>query len=254
MFYLKQYKSPSDLINLLKSRGLVIYNDSKAINYIKRIGYYRLSAYFYPLLKNPKSLHSFKESSTFDKALMIYRFDRQLRILIFNQIEKIEIAVRSAIINITSKETNNPFWLTDELCFAEIIPLGVLTRIYQNIKEFSIRKKIASEFGLNIPVFESWMTIITMTRNNCCHHARIWNKTFGLRALTVRRMSHPWINTPVNHQKIYFTLCIIKYFINIIVPNNDMTNKLSDLLIEYPEIDIRAMGFPQNWQDEDLWK
>ena len=74
MFYLKQYKSPSDLINLLKSRGLVIYNDSKAINYIKRIGYYRLSAYFYPLLKNPKSLHSFKESSTFDKALMIYRF------------------------------------------------------------------------------------------------------------------------------------------------------------------------------------
>ena len=202
MFYLKQYKSPSDLINLLKSRGLVIYNDSKAINYIKRIGYYRLSAYFYPLLKNPKSLHSFKESST----------------------------------------------------FAEIIPLGVLTRIYQNIKDFSIRKKIASEFGLNIPVFESWMTIITMTRNNCCHHARIWNKTFGLRALTVRRMRYPWINTPVNHQKIYFTLCIIKYFINIIVPNNDMTNKLRNLLIEYPEIDIRAMGFPQNWQNEDVWR
>ena len=67
-------------------------------------------------------------------------------------------------------------------------------------------------------------------------------------------MRLPWINTPVNHQKIYFTLCIIKYFINIIVPNNDMTNKLRDLLIEYPEIDIRAMGFPQNWQDEDLWK
>ena len=67
-------------------------------------------------------------------------------------------------------------------------------------------------------------------------------------------MRLPWINTPVNHKKIYFTLCIIKYFINIIVPNNDMTNKLRDLLIEYPEIDIRAMGFPQNWQDEDLWK
>lgn len=33
-----------------------------------------------------------------------------------------------------------------------------------------------------------------------------------------------------------------------------MTNKLRNLLIEYPEIDIRAMGFPQNWQNEDLWK
>ena len=38
----------------------------------------------------------------------------------FNEIEKIEIAVRSAIVNITSRETGNPFWMTDPTCFYDI--------------------------------------------------------------------------------------------------------------------------------------
>jgi len=47
----------------------------------------------------------------------MYRFDRHLRLLMFNEIEKIEIAVRSAIVNITSREAGNPFWMTDPTCF-----------------------------------------------------------------------------------------------------------------------------------------
>lgn len=45
--------------------------------------------------------------------MMLYRFDKKLRLLIFNEIEKIEVAVRSAIVNIGSKMTGNPFWMTD---------------------------------------------------------------------------------------------------------------------------------------------
>ena len=52
---------------------------------------------------------------------------------------------------------------------AEILPLGVLTRIYDNIRSNQIRKKIAQEFSLGVPVFNSWMTIITVARNNCGH-------------------------------------------------------------------------------------
>lgn len=296
MFYSKQYSSPSDLVSLLKLRGLSISDENKAINYLKRIGYYRLSAYFYPFLKSPKKLHKFKTGASFEKSLSIYRFDRQLRLLIFNQIEKIEVAIRSAIVNTMSKETGDPFWITNPIYFAnmtrfnssmqkiiheyhnskedfiihfkttyqdnyppswmlaEIIPLGVLSRIFCNIKSNSIRKKIAQEFNLNIPVFESWLTIITATRNNCCHHTRVWNKTYGLRALLIKRPTQPWIKSAVNHKKIYFSLCVIKYFMNAIVPNNDMTVKLLELLQEYPNIDIHAMGFSTNWQEEDLWK
>ena len=293
--YTKTYASPSQLVSLLRSRGLIIEDETRVKNYLKHIGYYRFSAYLYPLLTMPKETHIFKSGATFDNALDMYRFDRHLRLLMFNQIEKIEVAVRSAIVNITSRETSNPFWMTNLTCFydakqfvktqqlidtelaksredfiehfrttysepyppawmlAEILPLGVLTKIYENIKSNQIRKKIAQEFSLTVPVFMSWMTIVTVTRNNCCHHSRVWNRTFALRALTMRRMTRPWISDNVNQQKVYFSLCIIKYFLDIISPNNDMTSKLQSLLSDYPTIDTNAMGFPMDWKQEDLW-
>ena len=98
------------------------------------------------------------------------------------------------------------------------------------------------------------MTIITVARNNCGHHARVWNRTFALRVLTQRRMVRPWLMIPVNQKKAYFSLCIIKYFLNIISPNNDMKAKIDVLLSTYPSIDINAMGFPRGWETEPLWQ
>jgi abortive infection bacteriophage resistance protein len=294
--YTKTYSSPAQLTALVQSRGLHVEDIARTENYLRHIGYYRFSAYLYPLLATPKENHVFKPGSTFNQALDMYRFDRHLRLLMFNEIEKIEVAVRSAIVNITSRETGNPFWMTDPACFydaktfdktkllidaelaksredfiehfrntysdpyppawmlAEILPLGILTRIYDNIKSNQIRKKIAQEFSLGIPVFNSWMTIITVARNNCGHHARVWNRTFALQVLTQRRMTQPWISISVNQRKAYFSLCIIKYFLNIISPNNDMKAKIDALLSAYPSIDITAMGFPRGWESEPLWQ
>lgn len=294
--YTKTYSSPAQLTALVQSRGLHVEDIARTENYLRHIGYYRFSAYLYPLLATPKENHVFKPGSTFNQALDMYRFDRHLRLLMFNEIEKIEVAVRSAIVNITSRETGNPFWMTDSACFydaktfdktkllidaelaksredfiehfrntysdpyppawmlAEILPLGILTRIYDNIKSNQIRKKIAQEFSLGVPVFNSWMTIITVARNNCGHHARVWNRTFALQVLTQRRMTQPWISISVNQRKAYFSLCIIKYFLNIISPNNDMKAKIDALLSAYPSIDITAMGFPRGWESEPLWQ
>ena len=294
--YTKTYSSPAQLTALVQSRGLHVEDIARTENYLRHIGYYRFSAYLYPLLATPKENHVFKPGSTFNQALDMYRFDRHLRLLMFNEIEKIEVAVRSAIVNITSRETGNPFWMTDPACFydaktfdktkllidaelaksredfiehfrntysdpyppawmlAEILPLGILTRIYDNIKSNQIRKKIAQEFSLGVPVFNSWMTIITVARNNCGHHARVWNRTFALQVLTQRRMTQPWISISVNQRKAYFSLCIIKYFLNIISPNNDMKAKIDALLSAYPSIDITAMGFPRGWESEPLWQ
>ena len=115
--YTKTYSAPSQLVTLLQSRGLHVENVVRAENYLRHIGYYRFSAYLYPLLTTPKENHVFKSGAVFNQALDMYRFDRHLRLLMFNEIEKIEIAVRSAIVNITSRETGNPFWMTDPSYF-----------------------------------------------------------------------------------------------------------------------------------------
>lgn len=103
----KEYKSPSELVILLKDRGLIVNDRQKTQQYIENIGYYRLSAYMHPLLKSPKALHLYKEGASFDKVMMMYRFDKKLRLLLFNEIEKIEIAVREAVMNMTAERTGN---------------------------------------------------------------------------------------------------------------------------------------------------
>lgn len=97
---MKHYMTEADLMALLKSRGLVISDEDKAVRYWESIGYYRLSAYMYPFLKAPKETHQYKDGTTFQQVLNLYRFDKKLRMLLLNEIEKVEIAIRRAIMNI----------------------------------------------------------------------------------------------------------------------------------------------------------
>ena len=85
--YTKTFSSPSQLVTLLQSRGLNIENVVQTENYLRHIGYYRFSAYLYPLQTIPKENHVFKSGATFNQALDMYRFDRHLRLLMFNEIE-----------------------------------------------------------------------------------------------------------------------------------------------------------------------
>lgn len=292
----KTYTSPSEHVLLLQSRGLTIEDKEKAQNYIQHIGYYRLSAYMYPFLQMPKYQHRFKTEASFRKVMMLYRFDKKLRLLLFNEIEKIEVAVRSAIVNMGCEVTGNPFWMTDSVNFinhtkhiqtmklindelrrsredfivhfhetysdkyppawmlSEILPFGVMTNIYGNIKNIRIKKKVAHSFGLQVAPFESWLTIVTLTRNSCCHHARVWNKQNTIRPMSPNKVIYPWITLDTDMLRIYYDMCIIKYFLNIISPKNDMTEKIKSLLLGFPEIDIAAMGFPTSWCNEPLWK
>lgn len=292
----KQYSSPHELVALLVSRGLNISNKDKAENYLKHIGYYRLTAYMYPLLEIPKNQHHFKAGSSFTQVMNLYRFDKKLRLLIFNEIEKIEIAVRSAIVNITSASNPDPFWMTEEQTYsnpvkyhnmmslidtelrrskedfilhfkttysnpyppawilAEILPFGVLTGIYANIKDKKIKKRISQYFGLQIKPFESWLTIVTLTRNSCCHHARVWNKRNTIRAMMPNHINRPWITLQTDVLRTYFNICIIKFFVDIISPGNHIKQNLLDLFAKFPTVDIRAMGFPLGWENEPLWQ
>ena len=296
MRYEKRYSAPEELVTLLMERGLVIEKKELALQALRSIGYYRLSAYLHPFLRLPKTEHVFKQGTSFEQAMSIYAFDRHLRLLIFDQIERIEIAVRSAIVNITSRDTGNPFWMTSAETYAhadkfqrtlqlidkelqttreefikhfkdtytdpyppswmlaEILPFGVLTRVYENIASNQIRKSIARYFGLNVPVFTSWLTIITVTRNACCHHARLWNRKLSIRALLMNRWNAPWISESVQQGRIFFTLCILKHLVDVVHPQNTLKKDLKSLLHTYPMIDIAVMGFPKNWEEEPLWK
>lgn len=96
-----------DQITLLKSRGLEIDNEPKALSYLQEISYYRLSAYFLPY-QNAKD--KFEPNITFDQIIKTYSFDRELRLLVFDCIERIEVAIRTQIVYQMSLHYNDSHW------------------------------------------------------------------------------------------------------------------------------------------------
>ena len=128
----KHYTEEQTLITLLQSRGLSITDVNKANHYLTHIGYYRLSAYMYPLLRVPKEQHIYKPGATFSKVMMLYRFDKKLRLLLFNEIEKIEVAVRSAIVKHGCEVTGDPFWMTNPNNFSNPVKFNKTIRLFED--------------------------------------------------------------------------------------------------------------------------
>ena len=97
--YNKPYLPPRKQLDLLKSRGLQVNHESDAIAALIRNGYYRLSAYWFPFRKIVNRVHTddFLDHSFFEDALALYRFDKELKIVMMDVIERVEIAVRVQI-------------------------------------------------------------------------------------------------------------------------------------------------------------
>lgn len=103
---------------MLKKRGLTIGDEVAAEHALEHIGYYRLSGYALPFQKQGQGTdrHSFKPNTTFEAILDRYIFDRKLRLLLMDAIERIEIAVRAALTN-TLAPIHTPHWYTQPSLF-----------------------------------------------------------------------------------------------------------------------------------------
>ena len=276
---------------------MLMEDEHKVESYLLNIGHHRLSAYIYPFYKSPKSDLMLKEGTTFEQVLTLYRFDKKLRILLFNEIEKIEVAIRSVLANIGCQELGDRYWITKPKHFAnadkfkqtlaviekelasskedyiedfrrnyvenyppawmitEVLSFGNLNYIYSNIANNRLMKHIADYFGLKPQVFTSWLTVLANLRNMCCHHARVWNRDFMLNPAEPRKVSNAWIDTSkIDKKRIFYRLCIIRYLLASVSPNNSFNEKISDLLESFPSVDIVAMGFYKSWKNEKLWE
>ncbi|TFB28189.1 Abi family protein [Pedobacter alluvionis] len=282
----------------LQERGLVIADKVLAAHYLSHVSYYRLAGYWWPMQAD-KAQHKFKENSKFEDIIHLYNFDRELRILIFDAIEKIEISLRTKLIYHLSHEFD-PWWFQNIAIFQdsgalietlanlkeeierskdifikehkkrykedlrfppawkslEMTSFGSLSKLYGNLKN-TIKSKdtIAEELGaVNHTYLPSWLQSIAQIRNYCAHHSRLWNKNLPGTPKILPRPPHRWlVDVPADTQKLYLHLCIIRYMLNIIAPENSFALKMKELLTRYPSVDPNALGFKVNWENEALW-
>ena len=95
-----QYQKPpltfEQQLNRLKEKGLVIHDKQNALNVLSCISYERFKAYLVPF-KSKENNKQLKPDTTFDNVYELYEFDRELRLLVMDAIEWIEVAVRTRL-------------------------------------------------------------------------------------------------------------------------------------------------------------
>jgi abortive infection bacteriophage resistance protein len=120
MHFDKKPLSIPDQVERLLERGLVCDRPERLKHYLTHVGYYRLSAYWLPFeIAAPESNgsrnHKFRPDTTFDQVLALYIFDRKLRLLVIEAIERIETAVRGHWANALSMRHGSHAHMKPEL-------------------------------------------------------------------------------------------------------------------------------------------
>lgn len=103
--YTKKWLPLGEQVNRLVERGLEVDDEKRAEAVLRSIGYYRASGYLYPFLQSEeyvdeedrtqiRVLNKYQSGTALQHAESIIDFDRQLRLLVMEGVERIEVAVR----------------------------------------------------------------------------------------------------------------------------------------------------------------
>jgi abortive infection bacteriophage resistance protein len=143
-----------------------------------------------------------------------------------------------------------PVWKT-----LEVASFGTLSKLFCNMADISVKKSVAKSFGLpQYKYLESWIRSITVLRNCCAHHARIWNRRFPLMPQLPKHLSFAWIEVDVaKPMKLFALLSTILYLEQNIVSNSSIKERLLALFLRQHQSRLKAMGFPENWREQGLW-
>jgi len=134
--YNKPFLTITQQIEQLINRGMIIDDIDKAMFHLENLNYYRLSAYWLFFEQSNKN-HLFHPNTNFTRVIELYNFDRELRLFIFNVIEKIEISVRSKFAHEISKKYGSHAHLNPSL----FNPTHIYNKTITNLKREIDRSK-----------------------------------------------------------------------------------------------------------------
>ena len=272
--YQKKALTIDEQIELLKSRGLVIEDDKLVKHYLNSISYYHLSAYFKVYQNADDTFHS---GISFNDILKLYFFDRKLRLLFSNAIERIEKAFKTQFVYhlvihhgadcLTEKKifqvhidrvkerlqdskepfirefaakysnTHPPLWI-----LAETLNFGDILYIYQNSVPVPEKKKIASFFQMNWVYLHSWLENLREIRNTCAHYSRLWNK------IITRQLKQSRIDEDLQYNgRIFDSMIITSILLKKVSPTFPWLDEIKALIEEYEST-------PQRWASQQIGK
>lgn len=297
MRYPKPPLSFADQADLLLNRGLLA-DRAVLIDRLEAVNYYRLSAYWHTFRDPASTTNQLLPGTALDTIWTRYAFDRQLRLLVMDAIERVEIAIRTQIVNrhvlvhgpfgyldrahlpglsvddhrklldkirtearlsqeefvkhyftTYTSETDLPLWMA-----AELMTFGSMLTLFKGVSS-RLKKDVALHYGLSVPVLGSWLKALNVARNICAHHARLWNRTLGVKPMLPDPVDYPnWYTpVPIPNDKVFGLLTVLYFLLQEAAPQSHWRDRLSELFANYPAVPLNFMGIPNDWTNSPLW-
>jgi abortive infection bacteriophage resistance protein len=285
--YLKPALSYDQQIDLLERRGLVIGDRARAMRWLSRTNYYRFSAYLFPFRNSDDT---YAAGTSFDLICTTYNFDRKLRLLVMDAIERVEIWLRTAITYELAHHCG-PFGYLQKDHFKRGFDHSAFMEKLREEQRRSnetfvvhYRKKYDGENYLPV-----WMVTELLTLGSLSHlysalplelKKRIaasikvdekvltgWLHSIGYvrnicahhsrlwnRTLAIKpRCPKRWVYGRIDNGQIYLLLVVLGYVLGKIAPSSSWYSRLVQLMDLHPDIVATAMGFPGDWKSKEPW-
>lgn len=290
MHYTKPASTFDEQIELLRQRGLTIGDEQRVRHWLQRISYYRLSAYFLPF----KNGQNFRAGAEFNEIAGLYIFDRKLRLLVLDAIERIEVAIRTSITYEVGHEYG-PFGHTDSANFSPGLDhakfMEELAVEETRAKETFVdhfRTKYTSE--AHLPVWMatellSFGTVSQLYKNlapgikqriaseygvnnqflaswlhalnylrNVCAH----HKRLWNREFRIRprfpTRSLAWPHNVPDNGRVYATFVVLRHMLKVVAPRSRWKDRLFELFDAHPDVHLASMGIPPDWRNRNTWR
>jgi abortive infection bacteriophage resistance protein len=261
------------------------------------IGYFRLLIYMRPLQDATKQFHP---GVRFDDILALYNFDRELRLVCLDAIERIEVAFRAAIANtLANDRACGPHFYLDAVHFAkaeehrsflknvlglrESLPIQhyydtyntpALPPIWAVLEAMSIgqlskllaglhldhRKSIAACFGYDETVITSWLKSLTLLRNLCAHHSRLWNTSITSNAPKYANAIKSEFPPHGDHGRVFSRVVVVQALMQVIDPSSDWKDEFKQVMATLPVATLAKAGCTPNvlglvpgWEVRPFW-
>ena len=294
---MKRFNKPAlsgaDQLTKLKSRGLLVADDAFALRRLRHIGYYRLSGYMLPFQigGSDKDRHTFRPDTTFEQIVRLYVFDRKLRLLVLDAVERIEISVRAGLSGQIAV-ANGPHWYENPRLFDRLFNherhLEEIDRHLANSTDVFI-DHYNNKYQGGPPRPPCWMVFecmpfgtvskivkwaIPKQMSELCAdyglpqnvlaswlHAVSYARNLCAhhsrlwnRTLTITPIqAHRYRTELTPNNKFYALAVVIQVILLAIAPDNTWAQRLAKLLDEHSDVPITSMGFPPEWRDRPFW-
>jgi abortive infection bacteriophage resistance protein len=278
--YEKPWLSIDAQIEKLRGRGLVVDDEALAADVLREVGYYRLTGYLHPFRESRSSadetgrtrvvvLDPYRRGTRLDHAVDLLEFDRRLRSLVIEGVDRIEVALRAQVGHVFGRRS--PFAHEEPASFTTAFTepddgTTTGTRHRDWLERVRARKDASDEaFVVHFrTAYDGRMPIWALTEIlELGHLAKLFTgarndiATEIARAFDVPLLAHLSGTDAPKEFGVYSILAVMAYLLRSVPSDVDWAERVAALLAQFPEnphVDLRSTGALPAWLGCPLWQ